>query len=133
MFHPSTNDRGWVFRISYFRAAVDPGGQGFDLLFAEGTIVGEVVLRIGEPGRHFLGNDVFANGFRPRPRILVREQGEGRDLAGTVALLAMFLPDRGSVLMMRDRGRRGYAGRACEASPRISVGLHFHEVVLERK
>ena len=83
-----------VFRVAFFRAAIRPGHQRIDLLLAQRAIVGEMaVLRVGEPGRHLLRQDVFLYGFGPRARVFVRHQRERSDLARAMALLTMLLDD----------------------------------------
>src|ERR1700685_247975 len=63
---------------------------------------------IREPGRHFSREHLPANRLGPGARVGIRQKGHGRDLAGTMALLAMLLKNGKDVFVekwLRERRR----------------------------
>src|SRR5947209_4304207 len=89
-------DRGRrVFRITFARSAIHPGNQRLDFTFGERTIVRKlsVKMRIGEPRRYLAAEHRFANGFGPRPYVLVGEERHGRHFAREMTALASFPHD----------------------------------------
>ena len=67
------------FRTGAFHAAINPGGQGIDLLARQTAIVREVTeTRIGLPGRHPAFRRDFANHAAMLHGILECQQGKRR-------------------------------------------------------
>src|SRR5215831_15053314 len=60
--------------------------------------------RIGEPGRHLFGDHGGLNSLRPRAGRFISQQRKRRDLAGTMAFLAVLLENWKNVLL--ESGRR---------------------------
>src|SRR5579883_1285572 len=76
------------------------------------------ILRVGKPRRHFARKDCVADSFRPGPRFRERAEGHGRDLAGTMALLAALLKNRQDLFV--EGGRCGSCSR-CRRNPENSA------------
>src|ERR1700694_4676608 len=64
------------------------------------------ILRIGEPGVHFLKDYGRLDRLGPRPRVLVTDQGHGGNLSGPMAALTVLLENWKDVLGERYGGRK---------------------------
>src|SRR5215831_10147 len=71
-------------------------------------------LRICEPGRHFPARHSSFHRLCPRPDILVTKKRHRRDLAGTMARLAVLLKDRENILIESQGWGVGGRQRPCE-------------------
>ena len=92
--------RGLVLGVAFGRAVVGPRGDHFDLFGAQAPVIGEVaILRIGEPGRHFLRDHGRLERLGPGTRFRVSQQRHRRDFTRAMAFLAVLLQDRQDVLI----------------------------------
>ena len=90
-----------VAGISLGRTRVDPLHDGVDLLIGEREIVLEMLDADGPvevPGRHGARFHALLDGFRPRPRLLERNQRHGSHGSDAVTFLAVVLQDRRHIL-----------------------------------
>src|SRR5438067_1200592 len=88
---------GHIFDITEWRAGIDPSNDGDNLILRERHVVFEFLDANGGvdmPWRHLSGNDAFANGFGPRTRPFVSDQGHRGHRTGVMALLAFGLENR---------------------------------------
>jgi hypothetical protein len=92
--------------IAFWRTAVDPRGDRGNLGIGQARIVGELAdVRVGAPRRHLSRHNLLLDGARPRPGIIVGNERHRRDRAGTMALDAAVVQNRGDVF--GESGRRG--------------------------
>ena len=107
--------------IARWRASCDPRQQSRDLRSAERRIVREVSEpRISEPRRHHSAVHRFRDSGRPRPGLLIRQQGHGSDFAGAVTTLAMALEQGEDVLV--ESGGAFFGCRRCGGCNRKGYG-----------
>ena len=123
---PSFGKRGWrglVLGIALGCAVFGPVAQKGDLLIGQAALMLELAVSgFGFPDRHVpaLGD----GGDQPGTlrRVLIGQQGEGRDFARAVTDGAFLVQDWGDVLI---KGRRsaGQQRRRCEGEQEVEWGL----------
>src|SRR5258706_16118411 len=84
------------------------------------------ILRVGEPGGHFLKDYGGFDRLCPRPRVLVNDQGHRGNLSGPVAALTVFLENWKDVLVEGHGGRKIGCQNGCpEHQPHENHAHHM--------